>query len=95
MLVWACDGGQRSMSAPAPPPSDPPEPPELPVERSRRHWTIWLLLIPFAAVLDPALYAHDKPQLAGIPFFVWYQMLWVVLAAAVTGIVYWFRRRER
>jgi Protein of unknown function (DUF3311) len=54
-----------------------------------------LLLVPFAAVLDPALYAHDHPQVAGIPFFIWYQFAWVVLAAAITGVVYLLRYRER
>ena len=63
--------------------------------RGRRHWSLWLLLVPFAAVLDPALYAHDHPQVAGIPFFIWYQFAWVVLAAGITGVVYLLRYRER
>ncbi len=63
--------------------------------RRGRRWALWLLLIPFVAVLDPAVYAHENPQIAGIPFFVWYQFLWVILGAAVTGLVYWLRRRNR
>lgn len=54
-----------------------------------------MLLVPFAAVLDPALYAHDHPRIAGIPFFVWYQFAWVLLAAGITGVVYLLRYRER
>jgi hypothetical protein len=28
------------------------------------------------------------PELVGFPFFYWYQLLWVVLAAALAGIIY-------
>jgi hypothetical protein len=32
------------------------------------------------------------PRLAGIPFFIWYQFLWVVIGVVITGIVYAFDR---
>ncbi len=54
----------------------------------RRHWVLLLLLIPYAALLLPGLYAHADPRLAGVPFFIWYQFLWVILGVAVTGVVY-------
>ena len=52
----------------------------------RRAW-YWLLLIPFVATLWPPFYAHVEPRIGGFPFFYWYQLLWVVLAAVVVWIV--------
>ena len=28
------------------------------------------------------------PRLAGIPFFIWYQFLWIIIGVAITGVVY-------
>jgi Protein of unknown function (DUF3311) len=47
-----------------------------------------LLVIPFAALLWPPLYAKSGPELFGFPFFYWWQFLWVPLAAVITWIVY-------
>ena len=33
-------------------------------------------------------YDRMEPALFGLPFFYWYQLLWVVLGAALTGMVY-------
>ena len=52
----------------------------------RRAW-YWLLLIPFVATLWLPFYAHAEPRIGGFPFFYWYQLLWVVLAAVVVWIV--------
>jgi len=38
-------------------------------------------------------YASAAPALAGIPFFYWYQFLWVFISAVLTAIVY-FATRE-
>jgi hypothetical protein len=59
--------------------------------RAARHW-YWLLLIPFVALLYPPLYAHLTPRIFGIPFFYWYQVVWLVITAAITTLVY---RRTR
>jgi len=48
----------------------------------------WLLLVPCLAMLAIPLYNRDEPRLFGFPFFYWYQFLWVVLSAAITGWVY-------
>ena len=50
-----------------------------------RWWNL-LLLIPFIALLWVPLYNRVDPQLFGIPFFYWYQFLWVLLAS----LVIWF-----
>ena len=52
----------------------------------------WLLALPYLGLLFPALYARNAPVLFGLPFFYWYQFLWVILASAIIGLVY---RRTR
>jgi Protein of unknown function (DUF3311) len=59
-----------------------------PTARRRRRWALLLLVIPFVALLVPGWYAHATPRLSGIPFFIWYQFLWVILGVAITGTVY-------
>ena len=53
-----------------------------------RAWYL-LLLLPFIGLLWPPFYAKDAPRLGGFPFFYWYQFLWVLLGAGLTGVVYW------
>jgi hypothetical protein len=56
----------------------------------RSHWSWWylLFLVEFVAVLWPPFYNSVEPKWHGIPFFYWYQLLWVVLSAVLTAIVY-------
>jgi hypothetical protein len=56
----------------------------------RSEWSWWylLLLIQFVAVLWVPFYNAKEPSLYGIPFFYWYQMLWVIIGAILTAIVY-------
>jgi hypothetical protein len=56
----------------------------------RSEWSWWylLLLIQFIAVLWVPFYNAKEPSLYGIPFFYWYQMLWVIIGAILTAIVY-------
>jgi len=42
-----------------------------------------LLLVPYAAMLWVPYYNRIEPELAGIPFFYWYQLLWIVIGAAI------------
>jgi hypothetical protein len=53
----------------------------------RRGW-LWLLVAPFVALLWPAFYSSLEPTLGGIPFFFWYQFLWILIAAILTAFVY-------
>lgn len=48
----------------------------------------WLLLVPFVATLVPPFYARRTPELFGFPFFYWYQIVWIVLAALIVFFVY-------
>ncbi len=55
--------------------------------RSARGWYV-LLLLPFLGLLAPVLYAKAAPELFGIPFFYWYQVLWLFASSALTALVY-------
>jgi hypothetical protein len=63
-----------------------------PKTNRRGSWARLLLIVPFLALLLPTLYAHADPRLAGIPFFVWYQFLWVILGVGITSLVYMWNR---
>jgi hypothetical protein len=52
------------------------------------HWLRLLLLIPFIAVLWVPFYNSLEPMLFGVPFFYWYQLLWIILGALLIVIVY-------
>ena len=56
-------------------------------DRARRHW-YWLLAVPLVGLLIPPIYNDVDPTLIGIPFFYWYQLLWVPIGVAVTALVY-------
>ena len=47
-----------------------------------------LLALPNVALLWVDSYARVEPTLAGFPFFIWYQFLWVFLCAACTFAAY-------
>ena len=51
-------------------------------------WARLLLIIPFIAVLWVPWYNSAEPYWAGVPFFYWYQLLWILIGAAIIGIVY-------
>lgn len=47
-----------------------------------------LLLIPFPAVLWVPFYNSAEPALFGFPYFYAYQMMWVIITALLTALVY-------
>ena len=55
-------------------------------------WARVLLLIPFVAMLWVSSYNSAEPMIAGIPFFYWYQLLWILIGAAIIGFVYALER---
>ena len=66
-----------------------PKPPSPPPQQRRRYYPVrLLLLLPYLFLLFPIVYARNTPALWGIPFFYWYQFLWVLIASAVIGLVY-------
>ena len=57
-------------------------------ERKGLSWLRLLLLIPFIVLLWPPFYNFEQPELIGIPFFYWFQLLMVIVTAILTLIVY-------
>lgn len=57
-------------------------------ERGRRSWLLLLLLIPFIAMLWPPFYNYNQPDFIGIPFFYWFQLLWIVITSILTAVLY-------
>jgi Na+/melibiose symporter-like transporter len=63
------------------------------MEGKPSRWWYALLALPLLGLLYPPLYATRDPELAGIPFFYWYQFAWAVVAVVLTCIVYFATRR--
>lgn len=59
-------------------------------QRQRDGWSWWYLLfvIQIGAVLWPPFYNKAEPAWMGLPFFYWYQLLWVPISAVFTAVVY-------
>ena len=57
-------------------------------ERRRRSWLLLLLILPFIAMLWPPFYNHADPTFIGIPFFYWFQLLWIIITAIIMAVVY-------
>jgi membrane protein implicated in regulation of membrane protease activity len=53
------------------------------------------LFAPFVAMLWVGSYAKVEPAFIGIPFFYWYQMLWVLISTALTMIAYKLWQRDQ
>ncbi|MBV8941153.1 MAG: DUF3311 domain-containing protein [Chloroflexi bacterium] len=62
--------------------------------RPVNRWWYLVLLVPFVAVLWVPFYSSGTPVVLGFPFFYWYQFLWILISALLTGLVY-FVTRER
>jgi hypothetical protein len=75
-------------------PAAPEEDPAPVRQPARAAWN-WLLVIPLVGTLIPAFYDKARPTLAGIPFFYWYQLLWIPIAVAVTLAVFRNTRDSR
>ena len=59
-------------------------------------WVVTVILL--AGIIVPLLvgtYDQSNPRLFGFPFFYWYQLVWVFLAAGLCGLSYVLLKRER
>ena len=54
------------------------------------HWSWWylLLLVQLLAVVLVPFYNVAEPAFIGIPFFYWFQLLMILVGAALTALVY-------
>ena len=59
-----------------------------PVQTKKYSWLLLLLGVPFVVLLFPSFYNFEQPTLIGIPFFYWFQMLWVVIVSLITAVLY-------
>jgi hypothetical protein len=59
-----------------------------PTSRSAPRWPNLLLVIPFIALLWVPLYNRIEPAIWGVPFFYWYQFLWVLLTSLLILLVH-------
>jgi hypothetical protein len=57
-----------------------------------KRW-LWLLVIPWVAMIWVPSYNRIDPQLWGFPFFYWYQLFWVLVSSVITALVY-FKTRD-
>jgi uncharacterized membrane protein len=47
-----------------------------------------LLLVPYVVLLCVPIYNLDLPHLFGLPFFYWFQLLWIPITALIIYIVF-------
>lgn len=52
------------------------------------------LLVPIVAMLWVSSYDKNDPAVAGVPFFYWYQLLWVPASAVFTVAAYLLINRD-
>ncbi len=60
-------------------------------QKSSKHW-LWLLLLPWIAMICVPSYNKIEPQLFDFPFFYWYQLAWVLISAIITALVYFMTK---
>lgn len=56
--------------------------------KKKFHPLLLLLLLPFIALCWPPFYNMREPAFVGIPFFYWFQLLWIVITAIITAVIY-------
>ena len=54
-----------------------------------------LVAIPIIALMLVGTYASNDPVIAGVPFFFWYQLLWVFLCSGFVYAAYVVVRKAR
>lgn len=59
-----------------------------PSRRKNRSWLLILLILPFIVLLYPPFYNYRQPEFIGMPFFYWFQLLWILITAIITAVVY-------
>ena len=62
--------------------------PQVQPRTRRRVWLRVFLLIPFIVLLYPPFYNSIDPKFIGMPFFYWFPLLWIILTAILTAVLY-------
>ncbi|WP_406202961.1 DUF3311 domain-containing protein [Kitasatospora sp. NBC_01560] len=72
-----------------------PEPPGTPpAVTPERVLAALALLVPIVAMLWVSSYDKTAPDVGGVPFFYWYQLLWVPVSAVFTVAAYLLITRD-
>jgi hypothetical protein len=67
---------------------------EAPQRKSGMSWWHWLLLAFAVLVLWVPLYNRAEPSFIGLPFFYWFQLLLVLVGAALTAVIYFATQKK-
>jgi len=61
--------------------------------RSATARVLWVLFLmaPFVGALWVPFYNRVDPALFGVPFFYWFQFVWIIVTAVITGVAYTFK----
>jgi len=59
-----------------------------PPRGERWSWWYLLFLVQFVVVLWPPFFNKIEPAVLGLPFFYWFQLLCVLLAAIFNAVIY-------
>lgn len=78
-----------------PDPASVPERPRQPLPAATKAVAGVLLAVPLLALAIVPSYAKRTPELWGMPFFYWYQFLWVFIASGFTCAAYVVIARAR
>ena len=54
-----------------------------------------LLVLPYIAMMWVPSYNRIEPEIAGVPFFYWYQLVWIVLGALLMLPIYFSEERGK
>jgi len=81
-------------AAAGPPDSDPAPAAATSRARTDRSPWNWLLAIPIVLPLLTFVYNREAPNVAGFPFFFWFQLLFPLLAVVVTTVVFVLTKRR-
>ncbi len=77
-------------SSPQPASGPPSSSPRAPRQST---WRWYLLLVaPFVGLLWVPFYNRIEPRAGSIPFFYWYQFVWIGVSAVLTAVVYFATR---
>jgi Protein of unknown function (DUF3311) len=64
-----------------------------PAHRNRLRALHLLLIVPFIGTLWVPFYNQIEPSIGGVPFFYWYQFLWIPIGASITAFLYFMTRK--
>ena len=82
------------MSADRPAPTGEPALRAIAMPAGKPPFSLWYLClgVPFVGTLWVPFYNAVEPRAGGVPFFYWYQFVWIFVGAVLTAVVYFATR---